>query len=299
MTKISVVVPTYNRKALLTNCLQTLVQQSYPSEDFEILVCDDGSTDKTPSTVQKLARRYHNLRYLRQNHQGPSAARNLGIANAKGNIVALTDDDCLPQSDWLLTIDTSFKNNPEALAIEGKTVSDVSPKDLLVYTVTNDTGGKYWTCNMAYKRTVLSEVRGFDETFRFSHCEDIDLALRVLKKGIIFYDLKVVVVHPPRRITFLSGLPKLSHLEDEFYLYLKHQEYFSEFFPTKNQFIVFFLIFWGNHIWYRIRLLSDSLGQVRYNPFTWLNFFCRNLLEIIWVTFTLPKAVLKARKWIK
>lgn len=296
---ISVVVPTYNRKGLLKNCLSALFNQTYPQDEYEILVSDDGSSDGTNRLVKNIAKKHKNLRYFKQNHQGPAAARNLGIKKAKGRIIALTDDDCLPQKDWLQQIDQVFQENPKTLGIEGKTITGSPKTSLFTYTVTNQASGQYWTCNIAYQRRTLNEVGGFDQEFSYAHCEDIDLAQRVLKKGPIVFAPKMIVVHPLRKVGVFSGLKRLSHLEDEFRLYLKHEDHFSQFFPVKNHLAVFFLLTFGNQISHRFRLLKDSLGRFFQNPLVWSKFLFKNLLEIVYVVTVFPRAVWRTRKWQK
>jgi len=120
---ISVVVCTYNRKHILQDCLQALFTQSYPSNKYEVLVIDDGSTDTTSSFLRNLAGKRKHFSFFRQSHAGMAKGRNLGLAHAEGNIIAFTDDDCLPAKDWLREIEQSFERNPHAIGVEGKTIT--------------------------------------------------------------------------------------------------------------------------------------------------------------------------------
>ncbi|MFA5334722.1 MAG: glycosyltransferase family 2 protein, partial [Candidatus Omnitrophota bacterium] len=67
---LSVVIPTYNRKDLLKECLESLFDQTYPTEDYEIVVVDDGSTDGTEDLLRDMAAGHGNLRYFRQENGG-------------------------------------------------------------------------------------------------------------------------------------------------------------------------------------------------------------------------------------
>jgi glycosyltransferase involved in cell wall biosynthesis len=89
------VVPTWNRVSYLAACLESLLVQDYPQERYEIIVVDDGSKDKTESVVRAMQQRVatHRLRYVRQEHQGLNAARNAGIASARGQLIGFIDDD--------------------------------------------------------------------------------------------------------------------------------------------------------------------------------------------------------------
>jgi len=95
--RFSIVIPTYNRKDLLRRCLAAATNQDYP--DYEVIVVDDGSTDGTGEMVR---REFPRVRYIRQEpNRGPAAARNRGIEAATGEIIAFTDDDCVPPRTWI------------------------------------------------------------------------------------------------------------------------------------------------------------------------------------------------------
>ena len=88
-------VASYNGARTLQSCLESLQRLNYP--DYEVILVDDGSTDRTP----EIAKLFPQVRHLRQTNQGLSAARNAGIRAAGGEIVAFTDDDCRADEDWL------------------------------------------------------------------------------------------------------------------------------------------------------------------------------------------------------
>jgi hypothetical protein len=94
---ISVILNTYNRAALLPRAVESVLAQTY--EDFELVVADDGSTDRTPSVVAEF--RDRRVRYVRQDNAGLSAARNAGVASSSGRYVAFLDDDDEVLSGWL------------------------------------------------------------------------------------------------------------------------------------------------------------------------------------------------------
>src|SRR5512136_1080752 len=91
---ISVVIPTYNRRALLTRTLPTVLAQTLPAEEYEVIVVVDGSTDGSAAWLRGLTPTV-TLRVLEQPNQGPGAARNAGIRAARGRVVLLLDDDLL------------------------------------------------------------------------------------------------------------------------------------------------------------------------------------------------------------
>src|ERR1039458_5616434 len=111
---LSVIIPTFNRKDLLAKALQGYLGQSSPHLIHELLVVDDGSTDDTESMVQELSRRSPiMIRYLRQANQGPAAARNFGIREARSSIVLFTDSDIVPQRELVSQHLQWHRNNPQ------------------------------------------------------------------------------------------------------------------------------------------------------------------------------------------
>ncbi|MCA9123933.1 MAG: glycosyltransferase [Planctomycetaceae bacterium] len=100
--RVSVVVPVYNRPSELRELLAALVLQSVDSAEFEVLICDDGSTVDLRAVVDEFnTMNSLQIHYFRQHNQGPGIARNLGLHNAGGAIVAFTDSDCIPEPEWL------------------------------------------------------------------------------------------------------------------------------------------------------------------------------------------------------
>ena len=97
--KVSVIIPTYNRKELLCETLNSLVQQTYPSDHFEVIIVDDGSTDKTAAIATEAFPFI--LRYFWQSNQGDAAARNLGAQQSHADFLVFLDDDILVEADYL------------------------------------------------------------------------------------------------------------------------------------------------------------------------------------------------------
>lgn len=119
---ISVIIPTYNRKKYLERCLESLLGQDYPGDKTEIIVVDDGSTDETKEITELLAQR-GNIRYVRQEHQGVSAARNCGIREAHGSIISFVADDYIIPGDYCRRINEFFEEHPEANIIKFRVVN--------------------------------------------------------------------------------------------------------------------------------------------------------------------------------
>ena len=106
--RVSIIIPTYHRPERLAACLDSIEQLAYPLDSFEVIVVDDGS----PTPVLSAPRPY-SLRIIRQENAGPAAARNRGVVEARGELLAFLDDDCQPQPDWLRAMEAAWE--PKAL----------------------------------------------------------------------------------------------------------------------------------------------------------------------------------------
>jgi len=122
--KFSIIVPTFNRKKLLIECLNALLNQDYPKNMYEVLVIDDGSNDGTFKLVHFFKKKYSNLRYFQIQHSGPGPARNFGLSKSRGKFIAFTDDDCIVDFDWLKKIELAFKKTG-ADAVGGSIINPI------------------------------------------------------------------------------------------------------------------------------------------------------------------------------
>ncbi|HOQ05879.1 MAG TPA: glycosyltransferase family A protein [Anaerohalosphaeraceae bacterium] len=109
MPRVSVIIPTYNRKVLVQEAVESVCRQTF--RDFEILVIDDGSTDGTAQEI--VAIKDNRIRYFRKENGGVSSARNLGLREAKGAYIAFLDSDDLYVPDYLETMVSSLEKAPE------------------------------------------------------------------------------------------------------------------------------------------------------------------------------------------
>ncbi len=207
--RISVVIPTYRRWDRLKLTLAALEGQTLPKEAFEVIVSDDGSADGTLERLNEYARTtaMHMVCVTGPNG-GPSAARNRGIAKAQGEWVAMTDDDCVPEADWLAKHLACITKYPELSAIGGRVVrySDsvisryVDWTDVMLPAIARDGRVQYLvTANAVFKRELIERLGGFDETYKWPGGEDPDLSFRATASGAILgYDPGPVVRHMHR-----------------------------------------------------------------------------------------------------
>lgn len=184
---ISVIVPAYNAADTLDNCLRALEAQTRPRERYEVLVVDDGSTDRTPQVARK-----HDVRLIRQPHAGPAAARNRGAADARGEILLFTDADCAPAPTWIAQLVAPF-DDPEVAGVKG-TYRTHQP-GLVARFVQLEYAHKYArmarqetidfvdTYSAAYRRDVFLARGGFDTAYPVPSVEDQELSFRLARKG--------------------------------------------------------------------------------------------------------------------
>jgi O-antigen biosynthesis protein len=229
--KVSVVVATYNGARTLRNCLDSLSRLNYP--DYEVIVVDDGSRDRTP----EIAAQFPNVRYLRQENRGLSAARNAGIRAARGEIVAFTDDDCRADEDWLYYIVSDLlrgdfagigghnflppEDSPVAAAV---VVSPGGPAHVLL---TDREAEHIPGCNMAFHKWALEEIGMFDPVYRKAG-DDVDVCWRLQEHNLKIGFSAAGFVWHYRRSTVKAYLKQQAgYGEAEALLLGKHPEHFN------------------------------------------------------------------------
>jgi GT2 family glycosyltransferase len=195
----SVVIPTYNRAAVLEECLDALVRQTFPGTAMEVFVCDDGSTDGTEGVVGSLTAPFP-VTYLRQEHGGPAAARNLGVQAASGEFLLFINDDTVLEADAVASHSRAHAGRPvEKTAVlgtfslpadaAGTPLGYVLQKSDMLFAYPRMTHGglygfnQFYTCNLSVPRDAVVEVGAFDEDFRGPAAEDLDLGYRLERHG--------------------------------------------------------------------------------------------------------------------
>lgn len=211
--RFSVIICTRNGSSTLRSCLEALDRQTYANH--EVLVIDDGSTDATP----EIARSFDFVHYHRQDHAGLSAARNLGMKLATGELLAYTDDDCIPDEDWLQHLSTAF-DAPEWVAAGGPNIpppprntteacvaaAPGAPSHVLL----NDEKAEHLPgCNLVIRKNALDAISGFREEF-ITAGDDVDVCWRLQANGGKLRFVPAAVVWHHRRVTVNAYLRQQS-----------------------------------------------------------------------------------------
>lgn len=202
---VSVVVATFRRPDLLDRCLATLLAQKFPSERYEIIVADDARSPRTCAQVARWSalagELERSIRYVMPaGVHGPAAARNAGWRAARGDVIAFTDDDCMPAPGWLRAGLAALEADAEVVGVSGKLIVPIEgvPTDYERNAARLETA-EFVTANCFYRRDALERIGGFDERFPLAWREDSDLHFRLLAVGARLVKAHdAVVVHPVR-----------------------------------------------------------------------------------------------------
>jgi len=218
--KVSVVVCTYNRCELLRKTLQSLIEQDYPSSDYEVIVVDNCSTDRTKDIVYELLNEIDQsekrIRYEFESLQSLTIARNLGIQKSEGHIVAFIDDDAVAEKDWIQRLVEIYDTYLDAVCVGGKV--------LLSWETTKpswwedkhnsflsgvDYGNKIkklhhpespYGTNISFKKEFINKIGLFNTEIgrvgdKLLDGDEVELCLRIERNGGHIYYTPFAVVH--------------------------------------------------------------------------------------------------------
>jgi glycosyltransferase involved in cell wall biosynthesis len=203
--RVSVVIPTYNRKALLLEAIASAAQQTF--RDLEILVCDDGSTDGSREAAQPLLAADTRIRWIQGEHSGlPGTSRNRGIRAARGEWIAFLDSDDLWVPDKVETQLHALQAAPAAGFIYGYAAAlqaDGSKQRMTPFQVQRqgqmfDTLLLYsliQTSTVMVRRDLLERAGPFDESMRLTIGEDYELFLRLAAQTEFLFVASDIVVY--------------------------------------------------------------------------------------------------------
>jgi glycosyltransferase involved in cell wall biosynthesis len=182
---VSVVIPVFNGERFLREAVESVLAQKY--SPVEIIIVDDGSTDGTATVARSLS---ETVRYLHQTNQGPAAARNRGIEQARGSLIAFADaDDLWPADKFELQL--PYLITDPAIEIVMGRIQQV----LLSATKADEFAEPAFSVNLGsavIRKSVFERVGLFDETMRYS--EDVDWFMRARETGVAITTIDAVTL---------------------------------------------------------------------------------------------------------
>ncbi|MBI5555209.1 MAG: glycosyltransferase [Elusimicrobia bacterium] len=217
---ISIVVPVYNAEKFICTCLESLVKQT--SAPGEIIVVDNNSSDHSAQEIKKFINKssFPSIVLTREEIPGPAAARNKGAFMAAGEIIAFIDADCVAPLDWTEQIIKMFESDlmidmmvGTGIALQTDTVlarlmfllrkkvqiRNTHRRNFKENFIFRSQGPVFASMNLAVKKTVFSELKGYDAAFRDSTGEDIEFAMRAIRQQKNISNCPHVVVYHNER----------------------------------------------------------------------------------------------------
>lgn len=202
MVRISVIVPFHNSEKYISDCVRGLLSQEYPAEGYEVIMVDNNSTDASAEIV----RRYPRVKLVSEDKQGAYAARNRGLRDAMGEIIAFTDSDCVPSSDWLKEIELAM-SDPAVGIVVGSHGLDRNSFSLSMledyeneknnYIFSSDIKELYYgyTRNMAVRKSLFDEIGPFIERARGADVVFVRRCVDRYSCNVVRYSPKVQARH--------------------------------------------------------------------------------------------------------
>ena len=246
MIKCSVVIPTFRRPEMLARVLEALAHQTLPCHEFEILVCDDAGSEETRAQVSQFAESHAvTIAYMSAAtpQRGPAAMRNVGWRAARGAVIAFTDDDTIPEPDWLRQGLIALADDA-ADAASGRVIVPL-PDDPTDYErdATRLEGAGFVTANCFCRRDVLQSLGGFDPRFRAAWREDSDLFFNLIGRGFeVVYAMDAVVVHPVRPAPWGVSLKMEEKRVFDALLYKKHPALYAQFIRPDRPYLYYAIL---------------------------------------------------------
>jgi glycosyltransferase involved in cell wall biosynthesis len=202
--KASVIIPTYNNCSILQKNIDSILNQSIPLSEYEVIVVDDGSTDSTSEIFEKYDS--NNLKYIKKEHSGRAKARNSGIVASSGEIIIFIDSDVIPCKNFVEAHINAHGEN-SGFIVRGITINVKSPEsDPNRFSLQYFSNASFPTGNCSVQRKHLIKAGLFDEDFTEYGWEDLELGHRLMNPGLKKKRAKAATgihIHTPLTITNL------------------------------------------------------------------------------------------------
>lgn len=231
---VSIVICTQNRaEALKKYALNSILKLDYP--DYEVIIVDDASKDKTQETLKGFKGKIKNLTIIKNNKaKGLCYVRNLGVKYSKGEIIAFTDDDCIVNKNWLRELAKPYRNR-KVMVVGGKTYISNSNK---IY----NPNKKIYGCNMSFRKKIFEKFL-FDTNIYFnksSFHDETELIYRIEDKNLkVVYTGRAIVKHFREPAEYRKNV-KIGELLNRIYMYTKKIRLITYYY------LFFFALIFGN-----------------------------------------------------
>jgi glycosyltransferase involved in cell wall biosynthesis len=205
---LSVIIPAHNEECYLANCLRSVAQELGENQSvgrFELIVVVNACTDRTA----EIAASFPGVRVVYEPRKGLTRARQRGLEEAQGEILAYVDADTRMPQGWIQRVLNAYRSNHQVVCVSGPYIFyDMSSS--VVASLTKlywflIVRPAYWLTrymviggNFAARRTALVDIGGFDTTIAF-YGEDVDIARRLAETGIVVFDMALVMETSARR----------------------------------------------------------------------------------------------------
>jgi len=203
---VSIIIPVLNAQQYIGPCLEALRAQDYPKDRFEIIVLDNGSSDNTVDIIKR-----HPVKLLIKTQCNISTLRNWGVSQARGDIFAFIDADCIAPKDWLLQACRLLQLDHVGATGCWYSLPETTPWvertwDLVTRVRREKIGPIDWvpSGDLIISKKVFEQIQGFDEYLITS--EDVDICQRIIKTG------RVVYSHPKAAVKHLGNPKTLKQL---------------------------------------------------------------------------------------
>ncbi len=202
---VSIIVAVYNGADMIGTCIESLLNQDYPADKYDIIIVENGSTDNTAEVVQR-----YPIRFVQSRARGKQAALNLAIGHSDAEIIAMTDADCIADPQWLSRLVQPY-SDPEVGGVGGLIAPYVHAKRSIIERFSelqnplinymsgdNEFLPHLYGANCSYRRVLLNQVGNYDTRLPIS--DDTDICWRVqIKTGKrIVYAEDAIIYHHHR-----------------------------------------------------------------------------------------------------
>ncbi|MDD4893795.1 MAG: glycosyltransferase [Candidatus Omnitrophica bacterium] len=236
---LSIVIPVYNAQRYIKRCIDSVLKQSLPSDQYDVIVVNDGSSDDTGTILKGYGNKICVISQLRK---GPAVARNLGARHGRGKVLLFTDADCIADVNWARNMLVPF-SNANADIVQG--VYRTNQKQMVARFAQIEIEQRYYrmevkqcidmigTYSAAFRKEIFERFKGFNETFPMASGEDLEFIWRIRNQS---KDVKIV-------------------LNRDAYVFHTHPATFRAYWQQK-----YFRAYWriGLYLYYRKKIVAES-----------------------------------------